>query len=359
MKSKKAKVDEVGPKIKELAEVLSNPECDVPEPKGNRDMLVGALPHALGDYCDVRHSYQSTMAKIVGEVLKGWVKKWEGKVAEAQAVVDTTASDREAASVSEGAAKTSLAAQKEDVKACRDALKAASDAEHEAKTGLASAKAEVSVFDENLQKIIADKDNISRVYNQSFLVMKSSEELSASEGKTHLKQIAPVMKKISTESSLQIALAPAMQKKPSERGQFDSMAIDGVEAVFKGKIQTLEGEISSADAAKAEKVAAEAAAKAAHEATEAKKQECAAALKASKEAQAEKEKSLEAAEKNLHAASQTANKALKTHSHEQSGLNHAKSNLETFQFLLERATPPPPPPSPVEEAAVEGAVAAA
>merc|ERR1719265_1846750 len=57
-------------------------------------MLVAALPYALGDYSDERHEYQKTMAKIVGEVLQGWVAKWEQKVADAKTHVDTTESDR-------------------------------------------------------------------------------------------------------------------------------------------------------------------------------------------------------------------------------------------------------------------------
>lgn len=351
MKSSKKAKDMVGPKIKELVDVLSNTECEVPGTSGNRDMLVGALPHALGDFSDVRHSYQNAVAKIIGDVMHGWVAKWEQKVADAKAHVDAMESDRASAIASQQSATSSLEAQGQDVKTCKDALTAASDAEKEAAGILAGKNAEVEKFDKGLQKIIAEKDNVSMVYHQSFLIMKSAEGVSASDGKTHLKKIMSTLKHISsgTESSLLIAITPALQHAPAERGQFDSMAIDGVESLFKSKIEKLSEHISGEEATKATKEAAAAEASTAHEATETKRLECIAALKLNQDAQEEKEKALAAADKNLDATSKAANKALKASAHEQRGLDHAKGNLASFQFLLERTTPPPPPPEEPEK----------
>jgi len=355
MKSaKKAKVDEVGPKIKELAEVLSNPACDVPGPSGNRAMLLGALPHALADYSDERHGYQTTVSKLIGEVMNGWVAKWEQKVADSKANVDAAESDRIAAQATHETEKSGLVAQKEDVKLCKENLKAATDAEKEAAGKLATAKSDVENFDKEIQKQIITKDNISMVYNQSFLVMKSAEAPSGSEAKNHLKKIAPILKSISTETSLQIALPAALQKKAAERGQFDNMAVDGVEAVFTGTIAKLTGEIDSAGVTKAGKEAAATEATTAHDAAEAKRQECIAALKASQSSQEEKEKSLVAAEKAEDSKAKAANRALKDNAQEQRGLDHAKSTLAYFQFLVDRTTPPPP----LEEAPVEAVAAA-
>lgn len=343
--SKKAKaVDLVGPKIKELAAVLSNPECPVPPPSGNRDMLVCALPHALGDFRDDRHPYQNTMTNLISEILQGWVTKWEQNVAEAKTHVDAAENDRVAAIASQENAKSSIDAQEKDVGECKAALKEASDVHKESTTALALANSLVVDFDKDLQKVINEKDNITRVYNQSFLITKnfSDEGFDPSEVKNYLKEITATLKKISTQSSLQIALAPALQKKPSERGKFDNLAIDGVDEVFKEKIEKLNDEISSADTAKAAKEAQAVEAKNTHAATEAKKQECLAALKASEDALGEKKKSLEAAEKNVDVASKTANKALKVHSQQESELDHAKGNLASLQFLVEHTRPPPP-----------------
>jgi len=351
MKSrKKAKVvDIVGPKIEEIEGILSNEDCDVPGPSGNRDLLVSALPHALGSASDERHGYQKTVAGMIGEVMNGWVAKWEQKVKEAKEAVDTTATDKVAAEAGQEAAKSSLVAQKEHVKTCKEALHEAIGANKEAAGVLAAANKEVAEFDEGLQKIIAEKDNIDKIFTEGFLVMKAAENADALKAsKSHMKDIAHIVKKISTEASLQIAIGPALKKTTAERGGFDQMAIDGVEATFKSKIEKLAGEIAEAGTTKATKEGAAAAAKTAHDATEAKRQECIAALKSSEEAKTEKEKTLAAAEKTTDAAEKAANKAVRTHHHEERGLAHAKGNLASFQTLLERTTPPPPPEEPEE-----------
>jgi uncharacterized coiled-coil protein SlyX len=360
MKSaKKAKKDDSGKHIKALVDVLTNPECDVAGPSTNKDMLVGALPLALGDYSDVRHEYQTTVAKIVGEVLQGWVAKWEGKVAEAKAACDTTASELASATGALEAAKTAVTAQKDDVKACKEALKAASAEEKESKEALTKANGDVSEFDAKLSTVVASKDSVSMVYNSSFLVLKAAEGVPASEAKGHLKKIVPTLKKISSETSLQIAISPALEKKPDDRGQFDSMAIDGVEASFKAEIAKLEGEIAAQDDTKKALEGAVAEAKATHDAKHAKKEECKAALKASEESLAEKEKASEAAEKAVAHASTASHKALVKNKKEESGLDHAKGSVATYQLLLERSTPPPEPEEEEEEPPAEEAPAEA
>lgn len=359
MKSaKKAKTEDISKPIKAITDILSNPECDIEGPSGNRDMLVGALPYALGDYSDVRHGYQSTMAKIIGEVLQGWVAKWEQKVTDAKSSVDSTQSDLDAANAALEAAKGAVAGQKEDVKACKEALKTASHDEKETKEALAKATGEVADFDVKLQKVVADKDTVSMVYNQDFLIMKASEGVPAAEVKGHLKKILPTLKKISNESSLQIAISPALEKAPADRGQFDSMAIDGVEAAFKAQIDKLTEEIAKEDETKKGLESAAAEAKGVHDAKLAKKEECKTALKASEDALAEKEKALEAADKTVVTASKASAKALATNKKEESGLEHAKGDLAKFQGLVDRTTPPPEPEEPEEEEAAPAEEAA-
>jgi len=133
------------------------------------------------------------------------------------------------------------------------------------------------------------------------------------------------------------------------------MAIEGVEAAFTGTIEKLTGEIDTAGVTKAGKEAGATEAKTAHDAAEAKRQECIASLKASQASQEEKEKSLVVAEKTEDSKAKAANRALKDNAQEQRGLDHAKSSLAYFQFLVDRTTPPPPP---VEEAPVEAVAAA-
>jgi len=349
MKSaKKAKTEDISKPIKAIAEILSNEECDIEGPSGNRSMLVGALPYALGDYSDVRHGYQTTVAKIIGEVLQGWVAKWEQKVTDAKGSVDSTQSDLDAANTALEAAKGAVTAQKEDVKACKEALKTASGEEKEAKEAKATADAAVADFDAKQAKVVAEKDSVSMVYNQDFLIMKTSEAVPGGEAKAHLKKILPTLKKISSESSLQIAISPALEKAPADRGQFDSMAIDGVEAAFKAQIDKLTAEIASEDETKKGLESAAAEAKSVHDAKLAKKEECKTALKASEDALAEKETASEAADKAVTTAGKASHKALATSKKQESGLDHAKGDLAKFQLLVDRTTPPPEPEEPEE-----------
>lgn len=347
--AKKAKTDDVGPKIKELHDIIANTECDVPGPDGNKKMLLSALPHALSAPTDVRHGYQTTVAKMIGEVMTGWVTKWEKKVAESKSHLDTAESDKTAAEATQEGATTSLASQKEDVKKKKEELKAATEANKTSKEALTAADTEVKDFDKELHKTIDKKTHIEETYNQNFLVMKSAESVGAGDARSHVSKIMHTLKEISTEPSLSLAIAPALKKTPAERGDFDKIAIDGVEEHFKSAIAKLTGEITTADATKATKVATATDCKTAHDATEAKRQECIAALKASQEAQAEKESSLSAAEKNVDTATKAANKASKENTHEQHGLDKAKGNLASFQFLLERTTPPPEEPEQLTE----------
>lgn len=249
----------------------------------------------------------------------------------------------------EESAKSSLGSQKETVKACKEALKAATEANKASKEVLTAANAAVKDFATELQGITDEKAHIDKVYSENFLVMKTAESVSAGDAKSHVKEISNTLKKISCEPSLQLALTPAFKKQVAERGDFDKIAIDGVEDHFKSKIASLAEEIANAGKTKAAKDGAAAEAQTAHDATEAKRQECIAALKAAQDTQVEKENALSAAEKNVEATTKAASKALKENAHEQHGLDKAKGNLASFQFLLERVTPPEPEePEPVE-----------
>merc|ERR1739848_4730 len=104
-------------------------------------------------------------------------------------------------------------------------------------------------FDENLQATIAQKDHCNSVYNEYFLALKTG--VDAKEGARLLKEVTPMLKKLSTESSLLTAIAPAFKKSPADRGSFDVMAIEGAEGVFTKHLGELQEQIDKADITKA------------------------------------------------------------------------------------------------------------
>jgi len=125
-----------------------------------------------------------------------------------------------------------------------------------AEESLQSASKEVAEFDENLQVTIAEKTQCSSIYNECFVPLKSGID-DAKQVARLLKEVQPMLKKLFTESSLLIALAPAFKKSAVERGPFDIMAIEGAEKIFTEHLAKVQDHIDNADTTKAEKVGAE------------------------------------------------------------------------------------------------------
>merc|ERR1719364_230869 len=75
---------------KVLKYLKDSDHCDVQGPETCRDMLIQALPHALGmgAASDERCEFQANLGSFIGEVITGSVAKWQGKVNEAQSAVD-------------------------------------------------------------------------------------------------------------------------------------------------------------------------------------------------------------------------------------------------------------------------------
>jgi hypothetical protein len=157
-----------------------------------------------------------------------------------------------------------------------EAVKGAQDA-------LEVATQEVEDFDANLQKTINQKEQYSSVYNECFVHLKTSEGTEQKEAQKLLKKMDSLLKKLGAESSLLSAIAPALKKKPTERGQFDVMAIEGIEAVFTKELASLQEQIDKADVLKGEKVAAQAVAQEALDTAKAKETESEKELKQAQE----------------------------------------------------------------------------
>merc|ERR1711959_363332 len=70
-------------------------------------------------------------------------------------------------------------------------------------------------------------------------------------------QVQPMLKKLSTESSLLSAITPAFKKPLADRGPFDIMAIEGAEGIFTKHLEGLQEQIDKADETKADKLSTE------------------------------------------------------------------------------------------------------
>merc|ERR1712086_746185 len=83
---KKAKLDPVSAKLKDVLDALSREDCELMGSDIYREGILAALPLAvgLGAAKDERHAYQEQVASIVLEILKATEDKFEKSLAAAK-----------------------------------------------------------------------------------------------------------------------------------------------------------------------------------------------------------------------------------------------------------------------------------
>eukprot|EP00746_Dinoflagellata_sp_MGD_P162161 gnl/MRDRNA2_/MRDRNA2_89593_c0_seq1.p1 gnl/MRDRNA2_/MRDRNA2_89593_c0~~gnl/MRDRNA2_/MRDRNA2_89593_c0_seq1.p1 ORF type:complete len:416 (+),score=127.30 gnl/MRDRNA2_/MRDRNA2_89593_c0_seq1:100-1248(+) len=332
--AKKAKVvDPVMAKVDLVASTISDPECQMQD--SLREMFLLAIPHSLPVPSEERHEYQTKVLQMMGDVLSEYVGHWEQQVATSKADIAPNAQKAEETmkTVEESASK--IGSQEDEVSKCKgivsekvEALKAAEDA-------LQSASKEVAEFDANLQVTIGQKDHVSSIYNDYFIPLKTG-GIDAKEVTRLLKEVQPMLKKLNTESSLLSAIAPAFKKSPSDRGAFDTMVIEGAEAVFTKHLGELQEQIDQADTTKAEKVSKESASRQELEAATEQKATSENALKTAETDLA----ALEAKHTDLlmtcNAAAEIASASEAVVATKEGRLTEVKQAFSTFTELLER-----------------------
>jgi len=332
---KKARiVDPVTEKLEVITQMLSDPAFQVPGGETHRDLLLASVPHTLTVPFEERHEYQTRMAKMVEVVLRASVADWEGKVSDTKAKMDLTEQkDAQAMKDLEESAKR-VESQEEEVAKRQEVVRVDSEAVKAAQDALEVATQEVEDFDANLQKTINQKEQYSSVYNECFVHLKTSESTPQKEAQQLLKKMDPLLKKLGAESSLLSAIAPALKKSPAERGQFDVMAIEGIEAVFTQHLTTLQEQIDKADVSKGEKVAVQGVAQETLDTAKAKEAESEQALKQAQEARDALEASHQEMYNNMDCNSNM--EAITEHGVTEEGLQKVRQALNTFTDLFER-----------------------
>jgi len=275
---------------------------------------------------------------MVDTVLRAWVGDHETKVSDAQAKVEMTQQlcDRNMKEIEESASLVQYQEQK--VTSCEDVLLVNREALKTAQETLQAATTAVADFDTNLKETIDQRDQCSSVYDECFALLKSDSAVHKVHMKPDcsiLKRLEAMLKSLGTERSLLSAIVPALKKSPEERGPFDIMAVEGVEALFTKHLATFHEQIDNADALKAEKVAAQLAAQEAEGATTSKKTSSKAALKEEKQVlrlmQMQHERRLQDANSRATAAME----AIADHGLAEESLLEAKQLLSGFTELLE------------------------
>jgi chromosome segregation ATPase len=338
---KKARIiDPLTDKLEVITRTVADPEFQVPGGESHRELLLASLPHTLTVPCDERHEYQTQMAKMVEVVLHASVAEWEIKVSNAKGQVDLTEQQSTQAMKDLEDSAARVQSQEDEVTKCQEILRVDSEAVKAAQATLEVATQEVVDFDANLQKTVDQKEQYNSVFNECFVHLKTSEGTDQKEAQRLLKRMDPVLKKLGAESSLLCAVGPALKKSSTERGQFDLMAIEGIETVFTQHLAALHEKIDQADVLKTEKVAAQAAAQEALDTAKAKEADSEQGLKQAQEAKDALEAGHQEMYNNMDMTSNM--EAITEHGTTEQGLEKVRQALSTFTDLFERKADLPP-----------------
>lgn len=336
---------EVDKKLKVLTSYVEDEDaCAVPGGKSVREMLVAAVPYALGleGASDARAVYQTQVADMLKEVVTASDKKWSQAVAEATAGVEAAADAHNKAVFALTSAKEAVEAQKTDLASKENELSEAIKEDQEAAAALESANSEVAKFDEETDKVKADKDQCSEVLEKCWGPLKSGEWASKGDQSKFFNDTKKILKKIgnSFDESLLVAVTAAAGKKPADRGNFDMASVTNTDEQLAKYLKGLEERIGNAEHFKAEKVSKQAAAAATAESKKKKLEDARAAVKAAKEELGARNTAVKEANKDVGAKVVTMKEASSKLKQMNEDSSHAKDSLEACKYLYERPTVP-------------------
>lgn len=330
--------------------------CDVQGPDTCRDMLIQALPHALGlgAASDERCPFQTNLGSFIGEVISASAAKWQGQVSAAQAKVDECEAEKAVADHAKAEASAQVEKQKKVVEDTTAGLKESKETEKEAIKAAAAADKEVAEFDDEQAAKVDEKAESQSIFDDCFTVLKAG-DYTGKFPSSKLAKITSLLESLKTDGSMLSALPLALKKKVDERGKFDEMVVSQSEAVLLENLKTLDERISSGDSLKKAKEAAAEAAKAAVESAKEKKEASIEALKFAQDVLKGAEITAKDAQKTVSQKASAVSKAKAEHAVEESGLEKAQKVVEAFGFLKDRVAAvkedeeeggPEPPASP-------------
>jgi len=268
---KRAKLDPVSAKVKEVLDALERDDCEV-HSSSFREGLIAAFPLAmgLGSAKDERHSYQEKVGSIVLEILQTTEAKFQEsyKVAkEEHAAAVAVKSSKEAAVTASEAALEAATKFESDA---RDTQLSSADAVTDAQKKLDVASSEVDNFDATQLEKGKERAEVGSALETELAALKDGTVEDAKEKKALLSIVSAALQKIGVDKALISAAAPALTKAGSTRGSFDNTVVDQVEGALRARVTTLDEDLNNGDSVKASKLAAQTAAQEVLTAAEAK-----------------------------------------------------------------------------------------
>lgn len=336
--TKRAKQNPITAKVKELIKFLEDDEAtEVPGPESCREGILAAAPHALGfgAAIDERHAMQAKVVTIVGEVLDASETKWVNRLKVATAAWENGKNEQATKDAALEATKGRLTAAKTAVDEAKAQLQTDIASENTARTNLKAATAEVDNFDSIQAGKEKEKEEYASLYKDVFLVLKVAEGDKKPE-KAQLNSLTTKLRKLKVDDSLLSAVAPALSKKPPERGTFDDMVVSQVEDSMKQHVASLEDDLNNGAATKSRKEAEKDAAQDVMEKAEAKRAASVDTLKSAESKVTDIEAEEVQAKKSCEKQEEAVSDLDCTRLTEQCALDQCREVMKSFAYLRDR-----------------------
>lgn len=246
---KKAKQATEDPALEGVAQGIEQ-AADLPE--SCRRMLLACIPQGLGVPADERHEAQHLAVQMIGEVLGGIASKLKQAVDEENAQVASFEARRAELAQAAAAAGEVQAEKAAAVEASTAKFADADAAEKAAKAALQERQEDQRTGDAGVAKSRESKQALEQGMETHLRAIRDGTD----DGAGHHKALSPLLQDLGFDPSLLSALPSTCVRKPAERGNFDAMVLDQLEAGLKDKVAALAQAVEEATPAAEERAAA-------------------------------------------------------------------------------------------------------
>jgi chromosome segregation ATPase len=253
---KAAKAAKVSPAVQAVIDVIRGAD-DLNS--GCKQMLLAMLPASLSIAKDVRTAQQERVVEMIGQLVDSKRQSLqEAAEVEASKCVEVEASKANLDAAVTGAEELLLQAT-ELFTSAQAAAQEAQQASKDAALSLKEAKGADVSADDTCSKLKADRTQLQEVLD-AHLSALCAEDFQAETAAGHRDAIMTCITSATTaeafESALLVTLPEALGKPPTERGEFDKMAIDALKKNLSNFLEGLSSKTEAANLSKAQCTAA-------------------------------------------------------------------------------------------------------
>lgn len=338
--SKRAKVTPVEKASTTIMKALTNAETIVPGPESCRSMLVAAANAALQTPKDARHEDQDAVLRMLMDVFGAEKSRWEARIATANGASEQATVERTEKVNEKDVADTELKTQKGVVKERMEDVSKATEMVEECKQELSAALTRREGAQVEHGKLVETQDH-HLVLQETIKGLKEGVYENPKDMKKHIADVSAVLKDLGAEEALVKTLPQIFNRKPSERGGFDEIALQQLDSQMDNHLSSLNSKIEAADAIVTEHEIAVTAWGAAVEVAEEKKRESEEALQLAQTHQEQLQENLNRARKVLKEYTAVVKSKEANVASEECGLYAVEEVLGALEFLNEYVIPPP------------------